>query len=104
MMAERTTLEIAILTGITIFLLILADGRSLTERGVLLGRMERFLGAAPAVPSQRTGTLGQELPMPRRARLAEALAAHRNELLWLLAAVGLLIVGRILYGWLLGAT
>jgi tight adherence protein B len=104
MMAERTTLEIAILTGITIFLLALSVGRSLAVRRVLLGRMERFLGAAPAAPGERTGTLRQDRPTPRRARLAGALAAHRNDLLCLLGAVGLLIVGRILYGWLLGAT
>jgi tight adherence protein B len=104
MMAERTTLAIAILTGITIFLLVLSVGRSLAVRRALLGRMERFLGAAPGVPSERTGTLGPEPPAPRGTRLAGVLTAHRNDILWLLAAVGLLIVGRVLYGWLLGVT
>src|SRR4051812_26441099 len=104
MMAERTTMEIAILTGVTIFLLTLSVGRSLAVRRALIGRMERFLGAVPVATSERTRTPGQEPPTPRRTRLAGALAAHRTNLLCLLGAVGLLIVGRILYGWLLGAT
>jgi hypothetical protein len=85
MMAERTTLEIAVLTGVAIFLLTLSVVRSLAVRRALIGRMERFLGAVPAAPSERTGTPRQEPPTPRWARLAGTLAAHRNDLLCLLA-------------------
>src|SRR4051794_20043427 len=104
MTAERIALGTAILAAITVFLLALSIGRPLAARRALLARMGRFLGAAPAMPANTEAAAGQAPLALGRARAGDALAAHRTHLLFLLGGVMLLIVGKILYGWVLGVT